>query len=106
MQIEVQSELNNSFEVSNSQYEDERYYASDENDEDEYISTGVYNTKILKCYLLLIGLFEDDVSIHVSTINSASSLLETSNASINSENNEAQTHTSPGLSLLLCVCHS
>ena len=46
MQIEVQSELNNSFEVSNSQYEDEKYYASDENDEDEYISTGVYNTKI------------------------------------------------------------
>ena len=42
-QVEVQTECNNSFEVSNSQYDDERGYESDEND--EYINISDY-TKI------------------------------------------------------------
>ena len=51
----------------------------------------------------MLGLIEDDISVHVSAITSENSLLEVSNASINSENSEAQTHTLSGLSLLMCV---
>ena len=73
------------------------YYDSDE---DEIDNNNNGDIKIKKQFLLLnkiVGLIEDDVSIHTHPFTTPeTSLLETSSTSINSENSEAQTHTLPG----------
>ena len=83
--------------ISYSQHDMERsYYDSDEDE----IDNNNGDIKIKKQLLLLnkiVGLIEDDVSIHTHPFTTPeTSLLETSSISINSENSEAQTHTLPG----------
>ena len=44
----------------------------------------------------IVGLIEDDVSLHAYPFTPETSLLEKSSTLINSENSEAQTNTLPG----------
>ena len=72
--------------MNNNLYDYRRGY---ENDEDEYNNTGNKNIATT-----LLGLIEDDVSIHVSS--SENSLLEISNTSMNSDIDEPLAHTIHG----------
>ena len=91
--------------MSNSHYDFERdndAYDSDDCGEIHDDNTGDYiKIKTITWLNKLLGLIEDDVPLHISAISSEISLLETSNASIDSENSEAPTHTLSGLLQLL-----